>query len=324
VLMKDALLRDDPPNPEADDDTPPPERLRRVFTDTRPDVFDCIADLRSVIDEMPGRLCAGEADTATGRVARFYCTPHRPGLHAPLNYTLLDGPWDARSVGARIDEYLGALPDHGQPNWAIGSHDKKRIADRLGQAQARIAAMLLLTLPGIVFFYAGDELGLECVPIAPDRVRDPFEILLPGYGLGRDPERTPMRWDAGPNAGFTSGDPWLPIGNGMDRCNVAVQRDSPGSMLHLYQRLIALRGAVPALRRGGYRPMREQGDALLFTRVCDDGDVLVALNLGSEPQQVCLPKGGRVLVSTSPGREDEAIGPVVSLQGDEGLLVEME
>ena len=93
----------------------------------------------------------------------------------------------------------------------LGNHDKPRIASRVGRAQARVAAMLLLTLRGTPTLYYGDEIGMQDVPIPPERVQDPFEKNVPGIGLGRDPERTPMQWNAAPNAGFTDGTPWLPL-----------------------------------------------------------------------------------------------------------------
>ena len=105
--------------------------------------------------------------------------------------------WNARAI-ARSDPRLrsGCCPTGGWPNWVLGNHDKHRIATRIGAAQARVAAMLLLTLRGTPTLYYGDEIGMQDVPIPRERVQDPFEKRVPGLGLGRDPERTPMQWDA--------------------------------------------------------------------------------------------------------------------------------
>src|SRR5205085_12464078 len=119
-----------------------------------------------------------------------------------------------------IDAYLNAIPERAWPDWVIGGHDKKRIASKIGQPQMRILAMLLFTLRGTPFFFAGDELGMEQVAIPADRVDDPFEKRLPGYDLNRDPERVPMRWTARPNGGFTTGHPWLPMGVDVEERNV--------------------------------------------------------------------------------------------------------
>jgi alpha-glucosidase len=105
------------------------------------------------------------------------------------------------------------------------------------------------------------------VPVAPDQVRDPVAALIPGRG--RDPERSPMRWDDRPGAGFTTGTPWLPLGD--PAVNVAAQRDDPGSMLALHRRLLALRHDSPALSAGAYEPVQADGDVLAYLRTGDDG-----------------------------------------------------
>src|SRR4029077_20064530 len=121
------------------------------------------------------------------------------------------------------------------------NHDRSRVASRIGPAQARVAAMLLMTLRGTPTIYQGEEIGMADVPIPTQCGRDPWEKNIPGLGLGRDPERTPMQWDAGENAGFTNSDPWLPLANDYRDHNVTAQRARTRSMLSLYRALIALR-----------------------------------------------------------------------------------
>ena len=212
VLIKDDLLRDNPPNAKADANTPPPQRLEPVFTDDRRETMDCLEQMREVIDEFDGRVICGEVQGKTDRIGHFY-GDRKPRLHLPLNFALLDTQWDALSVQAGIDAYYKAIPEGAWPDWVIGGHDKKRVAGVVGQPQARIVAMLLLTLWGTPFLFAGDEIGMESVAVPPERVRDPFEKLVGGYGLNRDPERSPMRWDASEAGGFTTGEPWLPMGD---------------------------------------------------------------------------------------------------------------
>src|SRR5258708_40127295 len=112
-------------------------------------------------------------------------------------------------------------------NWVLVNHDQQRIASRLGRAQAQVAMVLLMTLRGTPTLYYGDELGLENVPIPPERVRDPFGLNMPGPGQGRDPERAPMRWDGSRNAGFTAGAPCLPVRGDRPPINVQAQRGGP-------------------------------------------------------------------------------------------------
>jgi alpha-glucosidase len=205
----------------------------------------------------------------------------------------------------------------------LGNHDVPRVASRVGPAQARVAAMLLLTLPGMPILYQGDELGLGDVPIPPDQVMDPVARLMPGRR--RDPERTPMPWDGGPGAGFTTGRPWLPLGDGNQARHVAAQRGDPASMLTLHRRLLRLRRSAPALHTGAYDPVEAGGDVLAYLRTAPGGGrFLVALNLGPRPARLVVPAelaGGRVLVSTHPDRDDRPAGAPLDLRADEGLVV---
>src|SRR5213075_3545110 len=102
----------------------------------------------------------------------------------PFNFQLVGAPWEARHIASVIAEYERLLPPGAWPNWVLGNHDQHRIASRVGRSQARVAAMLLLTLRGTPTLYYGDELGMPDVEIPPERVVDPFAEM------GRDPERT--------------------------------------------------------------------------------------------------------------------------------------
>jgi alpha-glucosidase len=323
VLAEDALLRDDPPNPEFREDTPPPERFRRVFTDSRPESLQYLTELHAVADEFPDRVLLGEVDTAEDQVAQFYGCDQRC-LDLPLNYRLLDASWDAASLCRAIRSYLDALPPHAWPCWVIGSHDKPRIASRIGGAQARLAAMLVLTLPGTPILYAGDEIGMRNGVIPPGRVRDPFELRVPGYGLNRDPERAPMRWNSGPAADFTSGDPWLPVADSPAQCTVEHQHRDDHSLLALYRCLIAYRRTEPAILSRNWEPEPASGDVLAYWRWVGDRRVLVALNLGGGDEELALACPGKACVSTSLEPPIEDIGRCVCLRAHEGIIIAID
>ena len=243
-------------------------------------------------------------------------------IQVPFNFELLSAAWDARGIAGFVDRYLAALPAGGWPNWVLGNHDTPRVASRLGPAQARVAAMLLLTLPGTPILYQGEELGLVDVPIPPEQALDPIARLVPGRG--RDPERTPMPWAGGPGGGFTTGRPWLPLGEDNLTRNVAAQRDDPASMLSLHRRLLRLRRQAPALVTGAYQPVEADGDVLAYLRTTGDDSCLVALNLGPRPARLTVPTqaaAGRVAVSTHPGRDGQPAGATLELGADEGVVV---
>jgi alpha-glucosidase len=321
VLIKDDLLRDNPPDPEADDKTPPPQANIPVFTDDRPEAMECIEYLREIVDGYDGRLLCGEVQGKIDRIGHFYGNS-KPRLHLPLNFALLDSEWNAISLQATLDAYFNAVPNGGWPDFVIGGHDKHRVASKIGQAQARILAMLLMTIRGTPFLFAGDEIGQEQVPIPAERVQDPFEKLVKGFDLGRDPERAPLRWDDTDGGGFTDGDPWLPLTRDCTR-NIMAQRRDGRSLLNLYHELIALRRREPCLLQGDYQPRRAENDVVSFVRKLNGTEILVGLNISGEPRLWEWRGHGVRLLSTAldcaPGKVE---GPI-HLKPNEGVVVKI-
>ncbi len=198
------------------------------------------------------------------------------------------------------------------------------MASRVGLQQARVAALLLLTLRGTPTLYYGDELGMVNVPIPPERVQDPFEKNVPGIGLGRDPARTPMQWTAAAGAGFTEADPWLPLSDNYQTVNVESEDADPMSILTLYRRLLRLRSAHPALAIGKYEPVAMSGDLLAYVRRAGNEAFLVALNLGEEPFALTLSSlrmKGQTVLSTYLDQANESSVDTVSLRANEGIII---
>jgi alpha-glucosidase len=322
-LIKDEQFRDNPRNPNFVPGRPPHEELTPLYTTDRPEMSDVVAELRNVVDEFNDRLIIGEIYLPMERLVAYYGRDLR-GAHLPFNFSLLSAPWHARTIAKLVDEYEAALPPGGWPNWVLGNHDRPRIASRLGRDQARIAAMLLLTLRGTPTIYFGDEIGMTQVAISPQQIRDPFEKRVPGLGVGRDGCRTPMQWDASANAGFSLADPWLPVADDFRHENFEKQRCDPTSMFNLYRRLIALRRSRKALVQGSYRPIAASGDLLLFVRGKGRECLLVALNMGKDP--VSLPsKGltGSLLLSSGADREGESVSGALDLRPHEGVVIDL-
>jgi alpha-glucosidase len=321
VLIKDALLRDNPRDPSADESKPPPQRVTPVFTDDRPDTMGCIEMMRQVLDEYDARLLCGEVQGKIDRIGHFYGTD-RPRMHLPLNFALLDSEWEALSLQATIDAYFNALPQGAWPVWVIGGHDKHRVASNIGSTQARVLAMLLLTLRGTPFFYMGDEIAAERVQIPPERIQDPFEKLVQGYGLGRDPERAPMRWDATEGGGFTTGQPWLPLDRHKQR-NVEQQIREDRSILQLYRQLIALRRRHDCLSLGDYEPMRSRNDIITYKRKGGGMEMIIGLNIAAEPRRWEWRGTGMRLISTYLDRAEGPVDGPIHLRANEGLIVRL-
>jgi alpha-glucosidase len=323
-LIKDEQLRDNPANPAYREGEPPHHALLPVHTADRPEIHGVVAGLRRVIDEFPDRVLIGEIYLPIERLVAYYGTD-LSGTHLPFNFQLIQTPWNARAIKALIDAYEGALPKGGWPNWVLGNHDKSRIAARVGRAQARVAAMLLLTLRGTPTMYYGDEICMRDVPIPRHLVQDPFERNVPGLGCGRDPERTPMQWDATPGAGFTTGLPWLPISADWHEVNVAALAGQPRSMLSLYRSLIALRRAEPALALGAYVPVHAEGDLLAYLREGFGRRFLIVLNLSGMPADFSMPaaQSASIALSTYLDREGGAALNALPLRPNEGIILDL-
>ncbi len=280
-----------------------------------------IAEIREAVDAYPDRVLVGEIYLPLERLVAYYGTDGR-GVQMPFNFQLIQAPWNAREIGRIIREYERLVPGEHWPNWVLGNHDKPRIASRVGLAQARVAAMMLLTLRGTPTLYYGDEIGMEDVAIAPEDVRDPWEKNEPGLGLGRDPQRTPMQWDASPNAGFTTGRPWLPVGPDHAERNVRTMAADPRSILTLHRRLIALRRGHAALAVGAKSLIACPDSLIAFERRHGEEAILVVLNLGHAAERVGLEhRRGRVLLSTHLDREDEPVAGELPLRADEGVVI---
>ncbi|MEG3180245.1 alpha-amylase family glycosyl hydrolase [Sphingomonas sp. LT1P40] len=334
-IVKSESFEDNPLNPDWTPDRTERDRVLQLYSTDQPEAHAISAEMRALADDYGAktgnrRVLIGEIFLPNDRHARWYGTVERPQVHLPFNFQLIENDWNARTLERVICEYEASLPHAGWPNWVIGSHDAPRIAARIGEAQARVAAMLLLTLRGTPTLYQGDELGIGQVMIPPDRVRDPQHLRQPHLDIGRDRSRTPMPWDGSPNAGFSSAELWLPLNADWPVRNVAAQADDPGSMLALYRKLLALRRAHPALAIGEISDVTaDDHDVLVYDRTYEGQRIKVVLNLTSDathhyPVEV---QSARVLLSTRMDRIAPDIvepGYFIPLLPDEGLILEYE
>jgi alpha-glucosidase len=331
AVMKDPALRDNPP-------APPHHRAfhkdmgaygtqLHLHDRSHPDTHGVYRDVRRLLDahgrERP-RVSIGEIHLFELREWVSYYGAELDELHMPFNFTLLGIPWTAAAVRRTVDAMEAALPAGAWPNWVLGNHDEDRIASRVGEAGAPAAMVLLLTLRGTPTIYQGDELVLPNVPIPPERAQDPWGKRV--AGLGRDPARTPMPWDRGPNAGFTAPgvEPWLPLGPDATTRNVEAQEEDPASPLALTRRLLAVRRARPALHRGGYRGVDAPEGVFAFERAHAEDRVLVLLSF--EDREAAVPLGeraGEVLVSTHAGAAPRA-GGTYALRAREGVVIALD
>ncbi|MGW7199987.1 glycoside hydrolase family 13 protein [Streptomyces chryseus] len=242
-------------------------------------------------------------------------------LHTAFNFNFLACPWDPARLRRAIDDTLAEHAPVGAPaTWVLCNHDVTRTVTRYGRAdtgfdfaakafgtptdlergtrRARAAALLTLALPGSVYLYQGEELGLPEAEIPLDRIQDPMHHRSGGTDPGRDGCRVPLPWQAdAPYSGFGPGpaEPWLPQPEGWSRYAADLQSGDRGSMLSLYRRALELRRREPGLGDGPMAWLPTGPGVLAFTR----GEGLVCVvNLGDEP--VRLPAYAVLLIGSGP------------------------
>ncbi|MBE0698862.1 MAG: alpha-amylase, partial [Anaerolineaceae bacterium] len=332
LLIKDKELRDNPPNPDAHPDLPENDlhgRQLHIYTEDQDEVHDIIKDIRRTLDSFSGprsaddRCGIGELWGPMERWVRYY-GENNDELHLPFNFRLMWQPWSAKAMRASVDEMEAALPPFAWPNYVLGNHDQGRLATRFGGLdQARLAGMMLLTLRGTPTVYYGDELGFENGIIPPEKIQDPQGINL-GAERTRDVARTPMQWNAGPQAGFSTAEPWLPVSADYTTRNVSVQAQNPHSMLSFFKQLFWLRRGSPALYGGSYTALDVEGDCFVYLREQGSENKLIVLNFSGNHSTISagLDGKGSMLLSTHMDRDGEISLNCIKLRPYEGVVID--
>ena len=308
-MIHDRELRDEPMVQLA-------HSTRRRMQFDRPEVLDVHRRFRKTLDSYGDRMAVAEIGS------------HRPDpryvagysgedlLHLSFNFRFMRQPWRAEAFRKVVENSERYLPPPAWPNYTLSNHDAPRAISRYGDAEARVAALMLLTLRGTPFIYYGEEIGMHDVDVPKRRQVDVAD---------RDRARTPMQWDATPTVGFSTAAPWLPVGKDRRTANVARQRSEPRSMLALYRQLLALRRRSAALHGGSYRTVRAPDGVWAYVREGDGERWLVTLNFRSRSRRVDLSRVSREAVlalSTGLDRERGVVDlRALRLGPDEGLLL---
>lgn len=262
-MAKEPLLSDDSLNPDyVEGEDPKYEALLHDNSRGWPIVYAYLSEMAEVLKEEKyqdkPRFMVTEAYPESHNPLAAYMAFYvamDPRVAAPFNFEGVSLPWEAASWRKFLKAFHEALEQfntHCISSYAFGNHDKPRLINRLGHAEAAYAAaVMLLTLPGMVFIYYGEEIGMHDVDIAPQLVKDPAAKDDMQLGMGRDPERTPMQWTPGKNAGFSDAETtWLPLDPDYSLHNVETQSADPASLLSLYRKLGELRNNSTALKYG--------------------------------------------------------------------------
>jgi alpha-glucosidase len=324
VIIKDALLRDNPP---ARDTDPLDVQLfgqRPVYNGNRPEVHEVIRNWRRLADGYPDRVLVGETPVPELESLAGYYGSGADELHLAFNFPFINSALEADSLRSVVEGTEQALPPAGWPAWTGSNHDMSRFATRWAQGdpvKARVALFMLLCLRGTPVLYQGDEIGLMDTEVAQDQLSDPLGIAYwPAYA-GRDAMRTPMHWRNMPGGGFTDPgvEPWLPFGD-LSACNVEDQRNDPDSTLRMARDLIALRRQAPELQTGAYRSL----DASPGTWAWSRGErIVVAVNM-ADGDGVVEGVSGRVRLGSNRRRDGGPVSGRIVMSGWEAVLVERD
>ncbi|HEU4571453.1 MAG TPA: alpha-amylase family glycosyl hydrolase [Candidatus Limnocylindrales bacterium] len=320
LLVKDPELRDNPVPAEGQD---PLEfaRTTRMHNADQPGVHDVYRSWRRILDSYPGgRMDVGEVYLLDPRRLVEYYGTGVDELDLAFNFSFLRAPFSAHAFRSNVEEFESLLPPDAWPDYTLSNHDHPRAVSRYapggdlvrGRRRARLLMLMLLTLRGTPFLYQGEEIAMADGPVPKERIVDVD---------GRDPERTPMQWDGTRNAGFTTGEPWLPVSPEAVTVNVAAQRADPRSMLAFTRALIAIRSSSRALTAGSYETCPSPPGTWIYDRSAGEEVRRIALNFRPEP--VTLELDGTLVASSDPDRPvGAATGGRMELAAEEGVLLE--
>jgi alpha-glucosidase len=289
----DPELRDNPPRRRkaASGSAPgsPYEMQVQRYNKARPELVELfLKPLHALTERYQGKVLLGEisGDDALLRAAEY---TNGGGLDIVYTFDLLTCPGDPRSIG-RVVAHLEREIGDGWACWSLSNHDVRRVVSRWGgdnppEGMRRLVPVLLGSLRGTVCLYQGEELGLEQATLAYEQLRDPFGLAFWPAFTGRDGCRTPMPWQAeAPKAGFTAGEPWLPIPASHRRRAVDLQAPDPGSVLNITRAFLNWRRERQPLITGAIRFRRERGSVLAFERANEADRMLCVFNLGDAEQ----------------------------------------
>jgi alpha-glucosidase len=297
---------------------------RPEYNSNRPEVHDVLRRWRSRSDsyaEPP--LLLGETNVEDLDTLVSFYGSGTDELHLAFNFPFIESPFQAEALSAVVEQMEARLPAGAWPVWTGSNHDVSRFTSRWCQGnpgKVRLAMLMLLTLRGTPVLFQGDEIGLEDGELTFEQLRDPVGLRFWPHYAGRDPARTPMPWDDGPNGGFTSAEavPWLPMTD-PTRCNVRTERANSDSVLTFVHDAIAVRRMSSDLTLGGYRPFPAPHGVWAWQR---GGSTIVILNCSDDAVAVHLGHVGRVVLGTRRSREGTAVEGTVGLEPWEGMVVE--
>lgn len=339
-LYEDPQLRDNPVLPELRFGSTTEHEQEKKYNRDLPEVQDAMVRLRAFNDSVNREsVLIGEAYVPKWEELMRYYGPSNNGVHLPFNFFLVMEPARTQLKAQVFRDVIAASERALAGRWTtyvLSNHDIPRAYDRLGDGQhndeiAKLLATMLLTLRGSPFIYYGEEIGMVTTdPKTVEEVRDPVGRRYWPLRKGRDGERTPMQWDAGASAGFTTGTPWLPVPPSASTRHVVSQADDSSSLFNFYRKMISLRRQSRALLDGDYAAVGTDPHVYAYLRRAPGQTMLVALNMSNESRTLTLDSGLvgqssrlRLRLSTQPRAPQKIEGQNLQLAPFEAVIFEL-
>jgi alpha-glucosidase len=270
-------------------------RQHHLHDKDRPELLGFLEEFRALVDTFPARMTVGEMFSGDVNAAAQLVVPR----HLVFDFLLIRQPWRANGFARASAVHEEIFPGERWPTVVLSNHDQSRHVSRFGgttgraaddgDAIAKAAAVLILTLRGTPFLYYGEEIAARDVKVPWAEIVDPpakrggrlVRALIPWWN--RDQARSPMPWGGGPNGGFSPASPWLRMASDVETRTVAAQDADPDSVLATYRRLVWLRRRHPALQTGTYHQLPSTSDELfVYERSAGDETVIVAVNFAAQ------------------------------------------
>ena len=289
-----------------------------VYDKSQPENLAFLQKIRVLLDEF-GAVAIGEvgADDALGVMAEY--TADNDKLHMAYSFNLLTPQFSAAHIRTQVEEFEARVKG-GWASWSVGNHDAIRVMTRWGgdnptPALAKLVLAMQLSLKGTPCLYQGDELALTEADVPFELLQDPYGITFWPEFKGRDGCRTPIPWTSEkPNAGFTTGKPWLPVAEPHIAVAASVQESDPESALNFARRLIAWRRNTPQLTRGDIVFFDAPEPVLALRRdLAGHPGVVAVFNLGAKPVELELPAVAGAVAMTGHGLQGSVEGTKVTL-----------
>lgn len=306
-ISKDPKFRDNQESDDAHHDSDSFALASGKNSEFGPELFGYLTELVQVLNDYDDRIMLFEDYVNHHYQAARQITPYyqlNSGKTMPFNFGGIGLEFTADNFREFLTRDMAIITSAGGlPVLTFGNHDQHRMVARYGgEDKARMAALLQLTIPGLPVVYYGDELGMPNTPIREDQIQDKGAYQYGDANMGRDPARTPMQWDDSEFTGFSTVEPWLPVGPTAHYHSVAAEQTEPDSFLSLYRRLLHLRAEIDTLRNGKFQLAENDNDHELFSYLVtgDGGNFRVIMNFGSDDRTVQLSPGSHVLCCSHP------------------------